>query len=91
MYIIDANEHANRKGELPLDFYPDPIPIEKVVKILESPYRLPQMLAQELYRQGESAMGAYSFTVEFSDGTQLSYATDGLDDFLDTPNEFKGE
>jgi hypothetical protein len=89
VYIIDASEHANRKCELPLDFYPDPIPIEKVVDITESPYRLPIYLGQELYKQGESTVGAFSFTVEFSDGTQLSYAMGELVDFLDTPNGLK--
>ena len=89
VYIINAAEHANRRGELPLDFYPDPIPIEKVVDIMESPYRLPQQLAQELYNQGESAMGAFIFTVEFSNRRQLSYSTGGLVDFLEIPNGLK--
>jgi hypothetical protein len=89
VYIIDAAEHANRKGELPLDFYPNPIPIEQVVDISESPNRLPQPLAQQLYDQGESGMGTYFFTVEFSNGAQLFYTAGSLLDFIDPPAGLK--
>ncbi|MDR3575673.1 MAG: hypothetical protein P4L50_17575 [Anaerolineaceae bacterium] len=88
VYIIDGNEHANRKGELPLDFFPDPIPIEKVVDIIDSPYRLPRQLAQALYNQEESSLGSYNFTVEFSSGAQFSYSMGGLVDFFDIPTGF---
>jgi hypothetical protein len=88
VYFIDANEHANTKGKIQQGVH-HRIPVEQVVDIFDSPYKLPQPLADELYQQGETTMGAYFFTVEFSNGAQLSYSTGGMVDFIDTPKGLK--
>jgi hypothetical protein len=85
VYFIDAEEHFGVNGKLPKSYYEHSIPIENIVSVFISPFRLPQELADELYRQGESAMGAFMFTVEFSNGDQYSYSTGSWVDFIELP------
>jgi hypothetical protein len=50
--------------------------IEDVIKVEDSPVRLPFQFANEIYRNGESGMGYTIFTVVFSDGRRHAYSTE---------------
>lgn len=63
--------------------------IEDVVKVEDSPTRLPFQFANEIYRNGESGMGYTIFTVVFSDGRSQAYSTGNAVDFIRYP-EGKG-
>ena len=45
------------------------VAIQDVVKIEESPFRLPARFANQIYKAGESGMGYCIFTVQFDDGS----------------------
>jgi hypothetical protein len=61
------------------------VPVARVRSLRESSYRLPAVLADELYHAGESGMGYAMFTVEFSDGTRQAYVGGNAIDFIDPP------
>jgi hypothetical protein len=61
------------------------IRIEDVLKVEDSPTRLPPQFANEIYRGGESGMGYTIFTVLFSDGQRQAYATGNAVDFITYP------
>jgi hypothetical protein len=63
--------------------------IEEVLKVEDSPRRLPAHFANEIYRGGESGMGYTIFTVVFSDGQRQAYGTGNAVDFIRYP-EGKG-
>lgn len=65
------------------------ISIGDVVKVEDSPTRLPAKFADEIYRSGESGMGYTIFTVVFSDGQRQAYSTGNAVDFIRYP-EGKG-
>jgi hypothetical protein len=65
------------------------IRIEDVLKVEESPTRLPAHFAKEIYKHGESGMGYTIFTVLFSDGSRQACVTGGAVDFVRYP-EGKG-
>jgi len=62
------------------------VPIDCVVKIRESPSRLPALLANTMYRAGESAMGGCFFKLVLADGRTLAFETGNAVDFLDWPS-----
>lgn len=59
--------------------------IEDVVKVEDSPSRLPVQFANEIYRGGESGNGYTIFTVIFSDGERQICAAGGPVDFIRYP------
>jgi len=59
--------------------------ITDVIKITESPHRLPPNISQKIYQGGETAMGGTIFTIEFSDNTEQLYGCGSLIDFLPLP------
>jgi hypothetical protein len=59
--------------------------IEEVLKVEDSPTRLPARFANEIYRNGESGMGYTIFTVVFSDGERQAYSTGNAVDFIRYP------
>jgi hypothetical protein len=61
------------------------IPIADIVRIEESPCRLPARFATELYSRGETSMCAYQFTVKFYAGFSRTYVDAGCVDFIDYP------
>lgn len=61
------------------------IRIEDVVKVEDSPTRLPARFANEIYAEGESRMGTHIFTVVFSDGSRQAFGTGGAVDFIRYP------
>jgi hypothetical protein len=56
-----------------------------VDSIQESPDRLPVRFANLLYREGETGMGYYVFTVVFSRWSKKDFLTGGFVDFIDYP------
>ncbi|TXK19311.1 hypothetical protein [Homoserinibacter sp. GY 40078] len=58
----------------------------EVVAIEESPYRMPQRFADELYEVGESGMGYLIFTMRLRDGRALPYMTGNALDFPEWPD-----
>lgn len=62
------------------------VKIEDVVKVEDSPTRLPARFANQVYDHGESGMGYTIFTVVFSDGEQQAYGTGNAVDFIRYPN-----
>lgn len=62
------------------------IKIEDVVKVKDSPTRLPARFANQIYDHGESGMGYTIFTVVFSDGERQAYGTGNAVDFIRYPD-----
>jgi hypothetical protein len=62
------------------------VKIEDVVKVEDSPTRLPARFANQIYDHGESGMGYTIFTVVFSDGERQAYGTGNAVDFIRYPN-----
>ena len=86
VYVVEEGPYLRHWGIRPeRDSAKTSVPIERVVSIRESPFRLPPRLATELYDAGESGMGYCVFVVEFSDGTRQSYVTGNAVDFITAP------
>jgi hypothetical protein len=87
VYVVDAQAYITTWGVWPED---DPgkqcVRVEDVVSIMESPFRLPAVFANELYRVGESGMGYCAFTIVFSDGAEVPYVSGNALDFVSLPN-----
>lgn len=62
------------------------IRIEDVMKVEDSPTRLPARFANEIYRNGESGMGYTIFTVIFADGEQQACVNGNAVDFIQYPD-----
>jgi hypothetical protein len=62
------------------------IRIEDVLRVEDSPTRLPARFANEIYKRGESGMGYTIFTVVFSDGKRQACVTGGAVDFIRFPD-----
>jgi hypothetical protein len=71
--------------------YPESDPGKRSVSIAQArqiprqPNRLPAVLANCLYREGESGMGYAVFTVEYKEGTRQTYVTGNAVDFIVPP------
>ena len=61
------------------------IKIEDVVRVEDSPIRLPARFANQICDHGESGMGYMIFTVVFSDGERQACSTGGAVDFVRYP------
>lgn len=61
------------------------VKIEDVVKVEDSPTRLPAQFANQIYDHGESGMGYTIFTVVFSDGERQPCVTGNAVDFIQYP------
>jgi len=68
------------------DRHKQSILIDDVADIQESPMRLPVQFANQVYKAGESAMGAHVFTVLFADGSKQAYGSGSAVDFLPFPD-----
>lgn len=78
VYLVDAAGYREIGW---IDDEKDFYPMEEVVEINESRYRLPYWIWKILEDAGETAMGYLAFTLEFSDGSSSIYASEGY--FLD--------
>ncbi len=88
VYVIDAQAYINTWGVWPEDDNgKTSIHIENVESLEESPFRLPAVFANELYRAGESGMGYFIFTVVFSDGGEIPIVSGGAIDFIPMPDD----
>lgn len=87
VYVVDSKRYIQAWGVWPEDDRAKrSVPIGSVLKIEDSPNRLPAHLADELYRAGESGMGYTVFTVEFANGKQRAYLTGNAVDFIVPPH-----
>jgi hypothetical protein len=84
VYIIQAQLYIKNWG-----VWPDPcrgeIDLARVVRIEESPSRLPPEIADKIYAAGESGMGYCLFTLIFRDGTSKAVVTGNAVDFVRLP------
>ncbi|MCW9707425.1 hypothetical protein [Fodinibius salsisoli] len=86
VYVINAEDYIKHWGVWPEnDRGKNYINISRVIKIAESPSRLPAEIANEIYQAGESGMGYSVFTLKFTDGTSKAYVTGNAVDFIDYP------
>jgi hypothetical protein len=87
VYVIAAEPYIRTWGIWPeKDSGKRSIRIEDVVKIEESPCRLPARYANKLYKSGESGMGYTIFTVVFSDGVHQACVAGNAIDFIRYPD-----
>jgi hypothetical protein len=88
VYIVPELRYIRMWGVYPEDDRAKRwIRIEDLVKVEDSPTRLPAQFANEIYEQGESGMGYYIFTVLFSDGTRQACASGSAVDFIRYPDQ----
>jgi hypothetical protein len=86
VYIEPEKAYLRHWGVYPEDDQgKSSIKIEEVVKVEDSPTRLPPRFANEIYLNGESGMGYTIFTVVFSDGIRQTCATGNAVDFISYP------
>jgi hypothetical protein len=81
VYVQEAESYKIHWSVLPKKS----IPITEVVKIEESPVRLPAKLANKMYKVGESGMGYCVFTLVLKDGRELPYVMGNAVDFPNLP------
>ncbi|MEK6754100.1 MAG: hypothetical protein AABZ00_17715 [Chloroflexota bacterium] len=86
VYVVSTQPYLKHWGVLPEnDKGKHFLRIQDIVKIEESPSRLPPKIANELYQAGESGMGYCRFTLVFSDNTEQEYVTGNAIDFVQLP------
>eukprot|EP01041_Mallomonas_annulata_P023666 gene23666-44234_t len=56
--------------------------VNDILKIEDSPNRLPPNFATKIYRAGESGMGYTIFTLQMKDGNKISYMSGNAVDFI---------
>jgi hypothetical protein len=86
VYVVEASDYLYCWSVWPED---DPsklhIDVSEISSIEESPNRIPNSLASELYEQGESGMGFVTFEMEFSNGERLAAISGNAVDFVGLP------
>lgn len=86
VYIVEQNSYFKAWGVYPEDDEgKKEVKIESVIKIEESPTRIPVRFANKLYQAGESGMGYCFFTVVFKDGQEKAYLSGNAIDFFNYP------
>ncbi len=86
VYVMHAQMYISQWGVWPdQDSWKQNVPIERVVSLRESPYRLPAHIADQIYGFGETGMGYIAFTLIFADGTTAKYAPGDAVDFVELP------
>lgn len=87
VYIVPEMPYLNTWGVYPEnDRAKLSLSLEDVLRVENSPTRLPAQFANEVYKEGESGMGYNIFTVVFSDGERQAYGTGGAVDFIQYPD-----
>jgi hypothetical protein len=86
VYLLEAQPYISAWGIWPDD---DPgktsVKVRDVISLAESPHRLPQRFANEIYRHRESGMGYTIFTLRFRDMTEQAYVGGNAIDFVPMP------
>jgi hypothetical protein len=86
VYIVPEKPYIKYWGIYPEDDKGKSwIRIEDVIKVVESPTRLPAGFANEIYKGGESGMGYTIFTVVFNNGYQQACVSGNAVDFIRYP------
>jgi hypothetical protein len=84
--MIDADQWHQAWGDLIEDKdFAEQVPIQDVVRVEESAFRLPAQLASKMYAAGESAMGGSRFALILEDGRRFFCGTGAIVDFVDLP------
>jgi hypothetical protein len=84
--VVDAQSYIAVWGMWPdRDSGKRSIDMLEIVRIDDSPHRLPARFADELSRFGESGMGYCVFTVTFRFGRRRTYISGNLVDFINYP------
>jgi hypothetical protein len=87
VYVVEDSSYIRAWGVWPEDDkHKSWVKIEEVRSISESPSRLPAALVTEIYRQGETRMGGYEFTIVFEDGYEVSFEAGNALDFIEYPD-----
>jgi hypothetical protein len=87
VYVVDAQPWFEQWGVWPEeDGGKFSLDIRSVVRIADSPSRLPANFANQVYDAGESGMGYTIFTVQFRDGTSMAVGTGNAIDFIEYPH-----
>ncbi|WP_062318038.1 hypothetical protein [Demequina maris] len=76
VYVVDESQFSRSWGTAA-----SRVSIEDVVRIEDSPVRLPADLANKLYEAGESGMGYTMFSARMRDGEQLPFVVGNAVDF----------
>jgi hypothetical protein len=82
VYIVDEKQYLKYWGPLPdAEIEKDVISIKDVVKIEESPYRLPAVIANQIYQAGQAENKYHRFTLIFNDLVHQKYyvGSDAID------------
>jgi hypothetical protein len=86
-YVIDAQSYISTWGAWPDDDSgKHSLDVAEVIRLEESPHRLPPDIADRIYRAGESGMGYTIFTIVFRDGTEQAYVSGNAVDFISYPS-----
>lgn len=67
------------------------IPLDNIVEVADSPFRLPAALANVLYEAGESGMGYVIYTIVLRDGSSIAVGSGYIVDFPDLPDGVTSE
>jgi hypothetical protein len=87
VYVVDAQSYISTWGVWPEDDSgKHALDIAEVIRLEESPHRLPPDIADRIYRAGESGMGYAIFTIVFRDGTKQAYVSGNAVDFISYPS-----
>lgn len=83
VYISEIKVYLKVWGVLPSsDTAKKSILVNDILKIEESPNRLPPNFATKIYNAGESGMGYTIFTLKMKDGNRIPYMTGNAVDFI---------
>jgi hypothetical protein len=86
VYVVLEQPYIKQWGVFPEnDSHKQSVQIEDVSEIKESLSRLPPVIANKIYKAGESGMGYCVFTIVFSDGSLQAYVTGNAVDFVPLP------
>ena len=86
VYFVDAQQYISIWGVWPTDdVHKRSVDVSEIVRVDESPNRLPVAMANQLYFEGESGMGYTVFVLEFKDGTRQACLSGNAVDFVAYP------
>jgi len=87
--LVEAKSYLQIWGMMPdEDIGKGYILIENIEKIQESPFRLPAIFANKLYRAGETGMGYFLYKLEFNNSKNIDVLSGNVVDFPPISNDF---
>lgn len=89
VYLSEIKVYLEVWGLLPIsDTAKKSIIVKDILKIEESPNRLPPELATKIYNAGESGMGYVIFALKMRDGNRIPFQTGNAVDFITLPDNY---